>query len=81
MNLPTAAFCGSLDRLKEAAQYLRLEHVRIPRFNMLARFSSLSRDGDYSQPGPAKGACECSEVPLSALSNRRTKALLKQMVR
>ena len=45
-------------------QYLRLEHVRIPRFNMLARFSSLSRDGDYSQPGPAKGACECSEVPL-----------------
>ena len=36
--------------------YLRLHHLRIPRFNMLAKFSSLGPDGVYSRPGPAKGA-------------------------
>lgn len=36
--------------------YLRLTHVRIPRFNMLAKFKQLDADGTYSSPGPAKGA-------------------------
>ena len=36
--------------------YLRLTHVRIPRANMLAKFASLSRSGEHSRPGPAKGA-------------------------
>lgn len=36
--------------------YLRLNHVRIPRFNMLAKFKQLDADGTYSSPGPAKGA-------------------------
>ena len=36
--------------------YLRLTHVRIPRFNMLAKFSSLDAGGNYSRPGPAKGS-------------------------
>ena len=62
-------------------QYLRLEHVRIPRFNMLARFSSLSRDGDYSQPGPAKGACECSEVSLFGSLESALKACCAQTAR